>query len=67
MKIKSANKNGVKIAVVEPAAGEKVITDTQSALDLAMTVKYGHETNRVVVPKEAIAEEEATKCLTSAR
>ena len=39
MKRKSANKNGVKIAAVEPAA----------------------------VPKEAIAEEEATKCLTSAR
>ena len=39
MKRKSVNKNGVKIAAVEPAA----------------------------VPKEAIDEVEATKCLTSAR
>lgn len=57
MNIKAGNTNGVKIAIVEPAAGEKVIRDTQSALDLAMTVKYEYDTNRIAVPKEAIAEE----------
>ena len=38
MNIETVHKNNLSVAVV--TAGEPVITDPQSALDLAMSVKY---------------------------
>ena len=45
MNIEYMKENGIDIAVV--SSDEMIIGDTQSALDLAMTVKY--ETNAVRV------------------
>jgi hypothetical protein len=44
-----------KIAVVE--SGELVITNGQSALDLAATIDYEFGTQRVIIPKSAICED----------
>lgn len=55
MKIESLENNGIKIAVI--FSDQKVITDTQSALDLIMTVNYETAAERIVINKEAIAEE----------
>ena len=47
------DKNG-PIAVV--SAGEKVITDVQSALDLAMTARYEGGAGKIAICKEAVSE-----------
>jgi hypothetical protein len=47
--------NGIKIAVIE--SDTPVITDGQSALDLAATIDYEHGTQRVIIPKAAICED----------
>lgn len=53
MNIEHLNNNGVDIAVV---SGEKsIIVDTQSALDLVMTVKYETGAQRIAVDKEVIS------------
>ncbi len=36
---------------------EKIITDTQSALDLAMTVKYETGTNKIIIDKKVVCDE----------
>jgi hypothetical protein len=55
MNIRIVETNNAKIAVVE--SGEPVITDGQSALDLAATIDYNHDARRVIIPKSAICEE----------
>ena len=44
-----------EIAVV--SSNEKIITDTQSALDLVMTVKYETGTNKIIMDKRNISDE----------
>ena len=44
-----------EIAIV--SSDEKIITDTQSALDLVMTVKYETGTNKIIMEKQNIADE----------
>ena len=46
---------GKEIAIV--SSNEKIITDTQSALDLVMTVKYETGTNKIIMEKQNIADE----------
>ena len=46
---------GTNIAVV--SSDEKVITDTQSALDLAMTVKYETGAPKIAINKKAVADD----------
>lgn len=46
---------GVDIAAV--SGGGKAITDAQSALDLAMTVKYETGADRIAIPKDLICED----------
>lgn len=55
MQIKQENYNGSNIAII--FGEEKIITDAQSALDLAMTVKYETGAERIVIPKEVICED----------
>ena len=43
-----------EIAIV--SSDEKIITDTQSALDLVMTVKYETGTNKIIMEKGNISE-----------
>ena len=54
MKIEQRIENGVGIALVSDDA--LLITDAQSALDLAMTVKYETGADRMVLNKKNIAE-----------
>ena len=56
MLIKETQANGMKIAVIESAGNETIVTDAQSALDLAMTVQYETGANRIAIPKAAIAD-----------
>ena len=49
MNIEHLKDNGIDIAVV--SGDEVVIVDTQSALDLAMTVKYETGAERIVIDK----------------
>ena len=44
-----------EIAIV--SSDERIITDTQSALDLVMTVKYETGTNKIIMEKRNIADE----------
>ena len=53
MKIEKIMKDEKIIALV--TGSEKIITDVQSALDLAMSVKYDTGTNKIVIDKTAIA------------
>ena len=46
---------GKEIAIV--SSNEKIITDTQSALDLVMTVKYETGTNKIIMEIRNIAAE----------
>ena len=46
---------GTNIAVV--SSDEKVITDTQSALDLAMTDKYETGETKIAINKKAVADD----------
>ena len=55
MNIEVINKNGIDIAVI--SSDEAVITDTQSALDLVMSVKYETGAERIALPKELVREE----------
>ncbi len=55
MNIETRNANEVNIAVI--SSEEVLITDTQSALDLIMTVKYETGADRIVINKNALAEE----------
>lgn len=55
MNIEHLKDNGIDIAVV--FSGEKVIVDTQSALDLAMSVKYETGAERIVLDKHAICKD----------
>ena len=52
MNIEHLKDNGIDIAVV--SGDELVIVDTQSALDLAMTVKYETGAERIVIDKDVI-------------
>ena len=53
MNIEHLKDNGTDVAVV--SSNERLITDTQSALDLAMTVKYETgASNIVIVSKDTI-------------
>lgn len=54
MQFNCIERNGIKIAIV--IGEEKVITDTQSALDLLATVSYETEANRIVINKENIVD-----------
>ena len=55
MNIEHIKNNGTDIAVI--SSKEKLITDTQSALDLAMTVKYETGATDIVIDKSAVCEE----------
>ena len=55
MKTEKINDSNVNIAVV--SSDDVLITDTQSALDLIMTVKYETGADRIAISKGAIAEE----------
>jgi len=54
MEIETVPKNNLSVAVV--TAGEPVITDPQSALDLAMSVKYETGSTNIAINKEAITD-----------
>ncbi len=55
MNIEHLKDNEIDIAVV--SSDEMVIVDTQSALDLAMTVKYETGAERIVIDKDAVCED----------
>lgn len=55
MKIERLKEHGTDIAAV--SGDEKVIVDVQSALDLAMSVKYETGAARIALPKDLICEE----------
>ena len=55
MNIEHLKDNGTNIAVI--SSDEKLIVDTQSALDLAMAVKYEIGATKIVINKLAICEE----------
>lgn len=52
MKIEQINENGVVIALV--SGDELIITDTQSTLDLVMSVKYETGADRIVLDKKIL-------------
>ena len=54
MQLTEIQQNGVKIAVV--ISGEKVLTDTQSALDLLAAVSYETGADRFIIAKENLAD-----------
>ena len=56
MQMRKIESNGIKIAVIEPAGNEKVVTDVQSALELAMTAQYEWGASRIIIPKTAVAD-----------
>lgn len=55
MKIETITENGVLIALPEAEGGK--IADVQSALDLAMTVKYETGAQRIVLAKKQLGED----------
>ena len=55
MKTEVIQKNNTKAVVVK--SDELLITDTQSALDLIMTVKYETGCTNIALNKEAIADD----------
>lgn len=55
MNIEHLNNNEADLAVV--SSDQKVIVDVQSALDLAMTVKYETGSNKIVMDKKAVCED----------
>ncbi len=55
MKIEVIEENGVRIAVVENEG--KLITSVQDALDLAMTVQYEAQAQRIALPKKLLSGE----------
>ena len=52
MMVEKLTLNGKTVAIIE--GKEKVLTDTQSALDLIMAAKYEAGTNLLAIDKEAI-------------
>ena len=55
MTLETVKQNGILCAVV--ISTEKVITDTQSALDLLMLAKYSVGTKNIVIDKTLIADD----------
>lgn len=55
MMINKIEANGETIVIVEST--EMVITDTQSALDFAMSINYETQSHRIALNKEAINED----------
>lgn len=55
MKIEHLKINGTELAVV--SSEEYIITDTQSALELAMTVKYETNAENIIMNKNAVCED----------
>lgn len=55
MNIEHLKDNGTDIAVI--SSDEKLIVDVQTALDLAMTVKYETGTTKIVINKSAVCED----------
>lgn len=55
MNIKILNKNNVKIA--EVLSDEQLITDTQSALDLVMTVNFETGSDRILLDKKNVTDD----------
>lgn len=55
MNIEHLKNNGTDIAVI--CSEEKLIVDTQSALDLAMTVKHETGAKNIIISKSAVCEE----------
>lgn len=55
MKIEKLVENNTVVAVV--SADEEVIVDSQSALDLVMTVKYETGAERIVIDKKIVVED----------
>ncbi len=55
MNMEYLNDNGTEIAVI--SGDEKIITDAQPALDLAMSVKYETGASNIVIDKAAVCEE----------
>lgn len=55
MNMEHLKDNGTDIAVI--FSDEKVIVDLQSALDLAMTVKYETGAEKIVINKSAVCDE----------
>ncbi len=55
MKIENLKDNGTNIAIV--SSNEKLIIDTQSALDFVMSVKYETGAAKIVIDKKAIIED----------
>lgn len=55
MNIEHLKDNGTDIAVI--SSEEKLIVDTQSALDLAMTVKYETNATNIVISKSVVCGE----------
>lgn len=55
MGIEHVKRNGIDIAVI--SGPEQAVTDTQSALDLAMSARYETGAERLAIDKEAICED----------
>lgn len=55
MAIETIINQGETLALVTD--NEKIITGVQSALDLAMSIKYSADTNKIVIDKKVIAED----------
>ena len=56
MRIAERGENGGKIVVIGADAGEVVIKDVQSALDLLIAAKYEHQADRIAIDKGAVAD-----------
>lgn len=52
MIIECINKGSINMAYVQ--CSKKLITDTQSALDLIMTIQYNYETKYIIIDKQCI-------------
>lgn len=55
MAVETIINQGETLALV--TGNEKIITGVQSALDLAMSIKYSADTNKIVIDKKVIAED----------
>lgn len=55
MNIEHLKDNGTDIAVI--SSEEELIVDTQSALDLVMTVQYETDATNIVISKSAVCED----------
>ncbi len=55
MNIEHLTDNGTDIAVI--SSDRKIIVDVQSALDMAMTVKYETNTTKIVIDKNLICDD----------